>query len=35
MPLYNLNTIYGVNRRVQGLVAPPDNRFRLTDVSVQ
>jgi peptide/nickel transport system substrate-binding protein len=35
MPLYNLNTIYGVNRRVLGLVPPPDNRFRLTDVSVQ
>jgi peptide/nickel transport system substrate-binding protein len=35
LPLYNLNTIYGVNKRVQGLVPPPDNRFRLTNVSVE
>jgi peptide/nickel transport system substrate-binding protein len=35
MPLYNQNTIYGVNRRVQNFVPPPDNRFRLTDVTVQ
>jgi peptide/nickel transport system substrate-binding protein len=35
MPLYNNNTIYGVNRRVQNFVPPPDNRFRLTDVAVQ
>ncbi len=34
LPLYNLNTIYGVNKRVKGLVPPPDNRLRLTGVSV-
>lgn len=35
LPLFNLNTIYGVNKRVQGLVPPPDNRFRLTGVTVE
>lgn len=35
LPLYNLNTIYGVNKRVKGLVPPPDNRWRLTDVTVE
>ena len=35
LPLYNLNTIYGVNKRVKGLVPPPDNRFRLTNVTVE
>jgi peptide/nickel transport system substrate-binding protein len=35
LPLYNLNTIYGVNKRVKGLVPPPDNRFRLTGVTVE
>jgi len=34
LPLFNLNTIYGVNKRVKGLVPPPDNRFRLTGVTV-
>ncbi|MCX7381689.1 MAG: ABC transporter substrate-binding protein [Alphaproteobacteria bacterium] len=34
LPLYNLDTYYGVNKRVKGLVVPPDNRFRLIDVSV-
>ncbi len=34
LPLYNMNTIYGVNKRVKGLVAPPDNRWRLTGVTV-
>ena len=34
IPMYNLNTIYGVNRRVKGLVPPADNRFRLTNVTV-
>src|SRR5262249_44418020 len=28
LPLYNLNTVYGVNKRAKGLVAPPDNRWR-------
>ncbi|MBV9537720.1 MAG: ABC transporter substrate-binding protein [Acidisphaera sp.] len=35
MPLYNQNTLYGVNKRVQNFVPPPDNRFRFTDVTVQ
>lgn len=34
LPLYNLNTIYGVNKRVKGLVPPPDNRLRLGGVTV-
>ena len=34
MPLYNTDTFYGVNKRVKGLVVPPDNRFRLIGVSV-
>ncbi len=34
LPLYNLDTYYGVNKRVKGLVVPPDNRFRLAGVSV-
>ncbi|MBC7635890.1 MAG: ABC transporter substrate-binding protein [Acetobacteraceae bacterium] len=34
IPMYNLNTIFGVNKRVKGLVPPADNRFRLTDVTV-
>ncbi len=35
MPLYNLNSLYGINKRVKNFVAPPDNRLRLTDVSVE
>jgi peptide/nickel transport system substrate-binding protein len=35
IPLYNLNTIFGVNKRVQGFVMPPDNRMRLLNVSVE
>lgn len=34
LPLYNLNTIYGVNKRVKGFVAPPDNRVRLNTATV-
>ncbi|GGB61822.1 peptide ABC transporter substrate-binding protein [Tistrella bauzanensis] len=34
MPLFNLNEIFGVSKRVKGFVAPPDNRIRLTDVTV-
>ena len=34
IPMYNLNTIFGVNKRVKGLVPPADNRFRLTNVTV-
>ncbi len=35
LPLYNVDTYYGVNRRVKGLVVPPDNRFRLIGTSVE
>lgn len=35
LPLYNLNTIYGVNQRVHGFVPPPDNRIRLVGVTVE
>lgn len=35
MPLYNLNQIYAINRRVKNFVAPPDSRLRLTDVTVE
>ncbi|MDJ1156655.1 ABC transporter substrate-binding protein [Chelatococcus sp. SYSU_G07232] len=34
MPLYNLNAVYGVSKRVKNFVAPPDSRLRLTDVTV-
>lgn len=35
LPLYNTNAIFGVNRRVQGFVAPPDNRLKLNEVTVE
>lgn len=35
MPVYNLNTIYGISKRVKNLVPPADQRFRLTDVTVE
>lgn len=35
IPMYNLNTIYGLNKRVKGFVAPPDNRIRLQGVTVE
>jgi len=35
LPLYNTNAIYGMNKRVKGFVAPPDNRLKLTDVTVE
>lgn len=34
IPLYNVNALYGVNKRVQNFEAAPDNRLRLTNVSV-
>ena len=34
LPLYNIDTYYGVNRRVKGLVVPPDNRLRLIGARV-
>jgi peptide/nickel transport system substrate-binding protein len=35
MPLYNSNAIYGVNKRVKDFIPAPDNRMRLTGVSVE
>lgn len=35
MPLYNLNQIYAINKRVKNFIAPPDSRLRLTDVTVE
>lgn len=34
LPLYNTNAIFGINKRVKGFVAPPDNRLKLNEVSV-
>jgi len=34
LPLYSIDTYYGVNRRVKGLVVPPDNRLRLIGARV-
>ncbi|QTF07564.1 ABC transporter substrate-binding protein [Brenneria izadpanahii] len=34
LPLYNSNAIFGINKRVKGFVAPPDNRLKLNEVSV-
>ena len=35
MDLYNMNTIYAVNKRVQHLAPTADVRYRFTDVTVQ
>lgn len=35
MPLYSLNAIYGVNKRVKNFVPAPDNRLRLNEVEVE
>lgn len=35
MPLYNSNAIFGISKRVKGFVPAPDNRLKLTDVSVE
>lgn len=35
MPLYNLNAIYGVSKRVKNFTPVPDSRLRLTDVTVE
>ncbi|WP_425349374.1 ABC transporter substrate-binding protein [Falsochrobactrum shanghaiense] len=35
MPLYNTKAIYGVNKRVKNFVPAPDNRMRLSDVTVE
>ncbi|TNM63651.1 ABC transporter substrate-binding protein [Aliirhizobium smilacinae] len=34
LPLYNTNAIFGINKRVKGFIAPPDNRLKLNEVSV-
>ncbi|HEY9207950.1 ABC transporter substrate-binding protein [Acidovorax soli] len=34
MPLYSLNTIYGLNKRAKNLALPADGRFRFVDASV-
>lgn len=35
MPLYNLNAIYGINKRVKGFEPAPDSRLRLNNVEVE
>jgi peptide/nickel transport system substrate-binding protein len=35
VPLYNLNTIYGVNKRVGNLPPTPDIRYRFLDTTVE
>ncbi|MCJ8520030.1 peptide/nickel transport system substrate-binding protein [Pseudorhizobium tarimense] len=35
LPLYNTNAIYGVSKRVNNFIAPPDNRLKLDDVTVE
>ncbi|HZH50669.1 MAG TPA: ABC transporter substrate-binding protein [Microvirga sp.] len=35
IPLYNQNTIYGVNKRVKNFDAPSDRRFRFTETTVE
>ena len=35
IPLYNQNTVMGVNKRVKNFVPPADRRFRFNDVTVE
>lgn len=35
MPLYNLNAIFGVSKRVKNFTPVPDSRLRLTEVTVE
>jgi peptide/nickel transport system substrate-binding protein len=35
LPLYNLNTFVGINKRVKGFELPGDNRYRFTNVTVE
>jgi len=35
IPLYNMNTIYGVNKRVGNLPPTPDIRYRFLDTTVE
>ncbi|CDN57245.1 Extracellular solute-binding protein, family 5 middle family protein 21 (plasmid) [Neorhizobium galegae bv. officinalis bv. officinalis str. HAMBI 1141] len=34
MPLYNLNAIFGINKRVKNFTPVPDSRLKFTDVTV-
>jgi peptide/nickel transport system substrate-binding protein len=34
LPLYNLNTFVGINKRVKGFELPGDNRYRFLNVTV-
>lgn len=34
MPLYSLNTIYGLNKRAKNMALPADGRFRFVDATV-
>jgi peptide/nickel transport system substrate-binding protein len=34
MPLYSLNTVYGINKRAKNLALPADGRFRFVDAAV-
>ena len=35
LPLYNSNTVYGINKRVKGLEPAPDDRMRFGNASVE
>ncbi|MFA3918756.1 ABC transporter substrate-binding protein [Ruegeria hyattellae] len=35
LPLYNLSTLYGVNKRVEGFVPAPDDRVRYMDITLK
>jgi peptide/nickel transport system substrate-binding protein len=35
IPLYNQNTIFGVNKRVKNFDAPADSRFRFMETTVE
>lgn len=35
MPLYNLNAIFAIDKKVKNFTPVPDNRLRLTDVTVE
>jgi peptide/nickel transport system substrate-binding protein len=35
MPLYNLNAIFGINKRVKNFTPVPDSRLKFTDVTVE
>ena len=34
MPLYSLNTVYGINKRVKNLILPADGRFRFINETI-